>query len=169
MFGRIPHPPRSTTNYNYMQIETKKGLWVSTSFTKRFGNKDITPAKTVPAFKVLPRDMYDQEIKSEFIVQECTLEDVVAFLENPPKGCNNGYWNIFYVAGCVVDVGWDSDDRKWSVDAWNLDGGHWLAGDRAFGCNSRLEPLASDTLTLEHLAARVQKLEDIITHHNLGV
>lgn len=116
-----------------MKIETKKGLWVSSSFTAEFGTPDITPAKTVPGFKKLERNMYDHEIKSELGAKECTLEDVAAFLENTPEGCDDGYSNLFYVAGCVVLVDWSSGLRGWDVSTWYLDDGSWVAGNRAFG------------------------------------
>lgn len=150
-----------------MKIKTQKGIWVSSSFNEKFGNEDIKPAKTVPAFKTLTKNMYDSEIKSELGIEECTLEDVAAFLKNPPEGTNDGYTNLFYVAGCVVRVYWFSDDREWSVHAWGLDGGHWSAGNRAFGCNvpQNLSP-ESDALSLG-LLARVEKLEAIVKHHNL--
>lgn len=152
-----------------MKLVTSKKLWVSSSFTERFGSKDIKPAKTVPAFKALPRYMNDSEIKKELGAQECTLEDVIAFLKNPPGGCNDGNWNLFYVAGCVVNVHWDSDRRKWSVLTWHLDDVYWLAGSRAFGCNSLSDPKPSDSLTLRDFETRVAKLEEIVAHHNLGV
>lgn len=132
-----------------MKITTRKGLWVSYSFTEKFGTEDITPATTVSSYKTLERTMTDSEIKTEFGAQESTLEDVAAFLENPPKGCDDGYANIFYVAGCVVRVFWYSDDRKWRVRTWRLGGGGWNAGARAFGCNQLSKPLvSSDSLSL---------------------
>lgn len=115
-----------------MKIETKKGLWVSSSFTDKFGNEEIEPAKTILPFKVLPRDMSDSEIKKEFGIEESTLEDVAALLENPPKGTNDSYWNIFYVAGCVVHAYWHSARQGWDVYAWKLDDGRWLAGSRVY-------------------------------------
>lgn len=150
-----------------MKITTSKNLWVSDSFTEKFGSEDIKPAKTVPEFKALPRAMTDSEIKKELGAQECTLEDVAAFLKNPPEGCDDGYWNLFYIAGCVVGVGWYSGSREWSVSTWNLDDVRWSAGVRAFGCNS--DPKPSDSLTLRDLETRVAKLEEIVAHHNLGV
>lgn len=129
-----------------MKISTRKGLWVSSSFTEKFGNKDIKPTKTVPGFKKLERNMYDHEIKSELGPEECTLEDVAAFLKNPPEGFDDGYSNIFYVAGCVVSVHWYSDYRVWDVNAWALDDDRWRAGFRAFGRNWNSEPLASGSL-----------------------
>lgn len=142
-----------------MKIETKKGLWVSSSFTDKFGNEEIKPAKTILPFKVLPRSMSDSEIKKEFGIEESTLEDVAAFLENPPKGTNDGHWNIFYVAGCVVRARWNSDSQKWVVYAWELGDGRWRAGRRAFGRNSLSESGVFDALTLASLATRVAKLE----------
>lgn len=148
-----------------MKIETRKGLWVASSFTEKFGNEDITPASTVTAFKKLERDMTDSEIKEEFTVGESSLEDVAAFLTNPPEGCDDGCWNIFYVAGCVVYVHWRSDNREWFVSTWGLGDGHWDAGLRAFGCNSPSESLESsranlDSLALGELAKRVESLEE---------
>lgn len=107
----------------------------------------------VPGFKTLGRNMYDSEINSELGAEECTLGDVVAFLDNPSEVAKDGYWNIFYVAGCVVLVHWYSGRRKWYVCAWKLGDGHWHAGDRAFGRNwsleTKKEPLDTlDTLTL---------------------
>lgn len=122
-----------------MKIETRKGLWVSSSFTEKFGNKDIIPAKTVPPFKTFKKSMIDTEIKEELGIGDSTLEDIAAFLENPPEGTDNDYWNIFYVAGCVVNVHWNSDDRQWHVYAWKLDGNYWRADHRAFGCISSKE------------------------------
>lgn len=37
------------------------------------------------------------------------------------------------VAGCVVNVNWNSDNRKWNVNTWKLDDDNWNAGHRAFG------------------------------------
>lgn len=148
-----------------MQIETKQGLWVSSSFTEKFGNKDITPAKTVPAFRKLERNMYYSEIQKKLGVQECTLEDVAAFLENPPEGCDDDYADLFYVAGCVVYVDWYGVGREWSVNAWGLDGDYRRAGVRAFSRNSPSEPLASSgSLTLSPdvvaLEQRIGALEE---------
>lgn len=136
-----------------MKIETRPGLWVSEPFTKKFGNKDIKPAKTVPGFKVFTKSMNDSEIKSELGAQECTLADVAAFLEKPPEGTADGNWNLFYVAGCVVNVRWNAGSREWDVDAWELDDNYWFAGNRTFSSNWSSEPLnselkPSDTLSL---------------------
>ena len=41
------------------------------------------------------------------------------------------------VAGCVVNVNWNADNRKWNVNAWKLDDDNWNAGNRVFSRNSR--------------------------------
>lgn len=141
-----------------MKITTSKGLWVSSFFTEKFGNKDIPPAKTVPGFKVLSRNMTDAEIKAEFGPQECTLEDVAAFLKKPPKGTDDGYWNLFYVSGFVVGVCWGADAREWYVFGWSLDGLYWLAGRRVFSRNfiPLEKPSGTQDLDLETAIARVK-------------
>lgn len=152
-----------------MKIETRKGLWVSSSFTEKFGNGDITPAKTVPAFKTLERDMTNPEIGKELGVEECTLADIAAFLENPPQGTDDGYANLFYLAGYVVNVPWNADDQRWYVDAWKLDDGHWRAGRRAFSSATDIRSLGLDsTMTLEFFAMRLEKVEKLLKHYNLN-
>lgn len=161
---------------NTMKIITSKGFWVSSSFTEKFGSKDIKPAKTVPAFRTFERNMYDKEIKSELGAQECTLEDVAAFLKNPPEGTDDGNWNIFYVAGCVVRVYWRSDYREWYVYAWLLGDDYWDAGSRAFGVTApqnlspdvALSPSETESLGLPtNFTERLEALEAIVKYHNL--
>lgn len=149
-----------------MKIETRKGLWVSNLFTEKFGNEDITPAKTVPGFKKQGKAAKDSDLLAE--VGESRLEDVAAFLENPPEGTDDGYSNIFYVAGCLVGVYWGRSGREWDVSTWDLGDGSWSAGRRAFGRNLTSETLnPKDTQDLSSLAARVAKLEAIRKYHNL--
>lgn len=143
-----------------MKIITGTGLWVASSFTEKFGSKDVKPAKSAPPFKTLTKSMKDTDIKKE--VGESTLQDVAAFLENPPEGTKDGYWNIFYVAGCVVRVDWNADFREWHVYAWELGDVRWGAGRRAFGRNCHSDSLASsdplDSMSLS-LEQRVAALE----------
>lgn len=131
-----------------MRIITGPGLWVSSSFTDKFGNKDVTPANTVPPFKTLAKDMLDSEIQKELGATECTLGDIAAFLENPPEGANNGYANIFYLPGFVVDVCWGAGSREWSVSDWPLDDYRWGAGRRVFSRNWSSDPQNQDLDTL---------------------
>ena len=145
-----------------MKIETKKGLWVSSLFTETFGTKEITPSKTVPGFKKLERPMNDSEIKKEFGVGECTLEDVAAFLNNLPEGTDDGYSNIFYVAGFVVLVCWLPGNQGWLVSTRSLDDDNWNAGYRVFSRNRPSDPqvIYSDTYALVNLEARIEALEE---------
>lgn len=47
------------------------------------------------------------------------------------------------VAGYVVNVNWNGDDREWNVNAWKLDDDNWNAGNRAFSRNSHGSPTPS--------------------------
>lgn len=129
---------------------------MSGRFTELFGNADITPSKSVPPFKTLPRVMNDTEIKQELDVSECTLEDVAAFLENPPKGTDDRNCNLFYLPDCVVHVSWDSDYREWLVVAWELDDDVWLAGLRVFSASK-----TSDTSSCGHTCITCQIKKDL--------
>jgi len=42
-----------------------------------------------------------------------------------------------YIMGEVfaVNVNWNSDNRKWNVNAYRLDDNQWNAGNRAFSSN----------------------------------
>lgn len=130
-----------------MKIETRKGIWVSSSFTERFGVPEVTSSETVPSFKTLERYLTDSEVKNELGAGESTLGDVVAFLENPPNGTDDGYWNSFYVAGYVVNVYWSGGYREWYVYAWEPVDGNWNAGSRVFSCNWHSDP-KMDSLSL---------------------
>ena len=44
------------------------------------------------------------------------------------------------VAGYVVNVNWNGDDRKWNVNTWKLDDDNWNAGNRASSRNSYDSP-----------------------------
>ncbi len=137
--------------YDPKGFKTRKGLWVSGDFQSRVGSK-AKPVKDVGTITLTSGDLvknaYDKEIKADPVMPAnhvfTSESEFVAYLDQmvskQPNGeegdlLNNGYWNIFYVAGCVVSVGWGGDDREWSVSAWELDVGSWSAGCRAFGCN----------------------------------
>ena len=143
-----------------MKIETKKGLWVSSNFTEKFGT-EIKPSKDIPPFKVLAKAMTGPEIIKEY--GTCEIGDVAAFLKNPPKGTDDGKWNLFHIPGYVVRVDWNADSRGWDVDGWRLGVVLWGAGGRVFLRNSPSETLPSETGTLDSLTLRVKRLEDIIS------
>lgn len=132
-----------------MKITTRKGLCVSSSFTENFGTDEITPAKNVPGFKTFGTQMTDEQILNELGVQECTLEDVAAFLEKPPEGTDDGNWNIFYVRGLVVGADWVAGRGYWHVGAWHRDDIAWRAGDRVFSGNFEPQPQTSESLPSE--------------------
>lgn len=115
-----------------MKITTTKDIYVSSSFTERFGNKDITPAKEVLPFQKLSRAMTDDQIEKELSVKKSTLADVAAFLKDPPKGCDDGNWNLFYVDSFVVDVFWGSWGGYWGVSTYERGDGEWYDGVRVF-------------------------------------
>jgi len=137
--------------YDPMGFKTRKGLWVSNDFQSRVGSK-AKPVKKLSAITLTSGDLLryadDKEIKADPVMPANHVfeseSEFVAYLDqmiqmqlNGEKGdlLNNGYWNIFYVADCVVLVRWDSHSREWNVDTWNLDEAYWYAGYRVFGCN----------------------------------
>jgi hypothetical protein len=138
-------------SYDPAGFKTRKGLWVSDDFQSRVGKK-AKPVKDLGAMTLtsgdLAKNAYDKEIKadpvmpanhvfeseSEFVAY---LDQMIQKQQSGEEGdlLNNGYWNIFYVAGCVVSVDWFSDCREWGVGTWDPGVGGWSAGLRAFGCN----------------------------------
>lgn len=145
-----------------MKIETGRGLWVSDSFTRKFGNEEIKPSKEVPAYRTLGKDMTDDDIFTEFGIKECSLSDVAAFLKNPPEGTDDGYTNIFYIKdGPVAGLFWGAVSGRWNLDDWSRGGSRWNPGYRAFGATVPSASLSSSE-TSDSLTVRVEKLEKII-------
>jgi hypothetical protein len=95
----------------------------------------------------LTKDMYDSDILLElgnpktYTVDAC-LGMLQALISKQPKAedgtlLTNGYSNIFYVTTgervLVVDARWHSDNSKWDLSAYELDGfGEWNAGSLVF-------------------------------------
>jgi hypothetical protein len=141
----------AVTTYDPSGFKTRPGLWVSNEFHSRVGSKtkpvENLGAITLSSFDLI-QNAYDKGIEadpampanhvfaseSEFVA---CLDQMISKQPNGEEGdlLTNGYWNIFYVAGCVVSVDWSSGRREWDVCAWSLGDGRWLAGYRAFGCN----------------------------------
>ncbi len=132
--------------------------WVSTSF-KELCKDVFLDEKNTPTFQTLPRIMTDAEIETELKPGICTLSDVLAFLKNPHNKSRDGNWNLFYLPSCVVRVFWYADDRRWRVNSWKRVGSTWLADNRVFSPATDTPKLESDTLSLESLALRLEKLE----------
>ncbi|MEK7101155.1 MAG: hypothetical protein AAB921_03600, partial [Patescibacteria group bacterium] len=141
----------AVASYDPSGFKTRPGLWVSDEFASRVGSK-AKPVENLGAITLssfgLAKNAYDKDIKSdsnmpanhvfesesEFVAY---LDQMIQKQSEGKEGdlLNNGYWNIFYVAGCVVNVGWNSDSREWYVRAWNLDVDFWGAGARVFARN----------------------------------
>lgn len=128
--------------------------YISSDFKKLFGTTEFEP-KELPKFQKLPRAMKDAEIESQLQPGFCELGDVLAFIENAPEECKDGYANLFYFPSCVVRVYWFEFGGEWRVYAWDRDGDQWGADFRVFSPatessitqDSALE--TSDTLNLE--------------------
>lgn len=120
--------------------------------------------RSLGSFRKLERSMLDSEIESQLTPGTCELGDVLAFLDNAPQECKDGYANLFYLSGCVVYVHWYSGDSGWRVCAWQRGGDDWSADNRVFspatGSLKALGSGSSDALSLESLDARLRKLEE---------
>ena len=123
--------------------QTGAGLYIHDTFADRLDiharqTVDSTPACPYVA-SLLKANAYDRDIREELPETHLsTLEDIAALIEAQPGGksgflLNNGYANIFYVAGkngeiFTVSVGWDFNDREWNVIDWELgELGYWDA------------------------------------------
>lgn len=115
------------------------------------------------SYQTLPRSMRDSEIESELKPGICTTADVLAFLDNAPEECKDGYANLFYFPAFVVVVVWRSSGRGWRVDAWERVGNSWHGSPRVFSpaTGSSGTASSSETLTLGSLDSRLKKLEKL--------
>ena len=129
-------------------FQTRPGLWVSEEFVSRVRSK-AKPVENLGSATLKSYDLtkaaYDREIKtglganhvfdqSELIAR---LEQMVGKQQGGEEGelLNNGYANLFYLAGWVVYVRWNAGRRRWNVGVWKLDDFHWHEGDRIFSRN----------------------------------
>ncbi len=143
-------------------FKTREGLWVSPEFQNRILAPALAMGATAPAtvgtpFN-LPKEMNDFEIRKE-LGDGCIFEDPRAFcsylaraLERQWGGTdgdflNNGCGTNFYVRGLNSEVSADRpsgevftvrviSNLEWLVRTYQLSGGSWSKGDRAFPCNS---------------------------------
>lgn len=123
--------------------------WTSSWFDEFVQGKTIEEV-AVPTFWTLPSAMKDQAIIADPRTHECTLNDVYAFLKNPPEGTKDGNWNLFYIkdTGRVVFVWWGAGVREWFVDDdWYRDD-EWYAGSRVFSPATDTVSLDSEPLSL---------------------
>ena len=129
-------------------FKTRKGLWISDEFKSRILTK-AKPVENLDPLTLVSRELtkntYDKEITPElgenYIFDESEVcARIASMIDKQPGGIagdllNNGYANLFYVAGYVVRVYWNGGDRRWDVYAWRLDDAYWGAGRRAFSRN----------------------------------
>lgn len=131
--------------------------WVDSDFRNAFYEKSFSPS-TLGKFQKLGKYMANaDEIERELKPGKCSLGDVLAFLQNPPEGCKDGWANLFLIGDRVVSVRWGSDDGGWGVDAWCRDG-VWSGGGRVFSPGLDSQSLdSSESLTLERAIELVKK------------
>lgn len=115
--------------------------------------------------KKLPRAMTDKEILSELRPEEVSLAEVY----NALKSLHKNLLYLFYVRDenknlWAVGAGWDSDGDGWHVEAYSVARPRTCsAGDQVLSSrfsepqDKTLSP--SDTLSLESLSLRLEKLE----------
>lgn len=106
--------------------------WIDTDFIQKYGDDEVNETASVLPFKVLPRAMYDSEIKTELGAGTSSLGNVFAFLKDPPEGTKDGSANMFYVEACVVSMHWSAISGEWVVSAWCRNDRRWGAGYRVF-------------------------------------
>jgi len=176
---RIPLTSKAHTPKKY--FTNREGLYVWSTFA----NTVLAEAKATKSGKKfelasfdLAKDAYDADIEPAlpegYMFSETdACAAIAALIEKQAKGENgplltNGYANLFYTPSRVVYVCWG--DGEWSVDDWPR-GGDWDAGYRVFSLatDSQSSDSESGNSELETLTARVEALEKIIKHHNLGV
>lgn len=154
----------------------KHGIaWLDSDFKKYIPETSFEP-RAVGSFRKLERSMLDSEIESQLTPGTCELGDVLAFLDNAPQECKDGYANLFYLSGCVVYVHWYSGDSGWRVCAWQRGGDDWSADNRVFspatGSLKALGSGSSDALSLhfqDYLSHLRCALFDIVEKNTEGL
>lgn len=144
-------------------VKGKHGIgWVSDSFNEYFKNTEFAE-RSMPTFQKLPRSMNDAAIESELKPGLCELGDIVAFMDNAPEECKDGWWNLFYTPAFVVIVHWHGDE--WRVSAWRRGGRVWFDFYRVFSPatdRSESKPSSSLELRLSELEEWKKKVEKVI-------
>ena len=128
--------------------QTRPGLWVSGDFERLVRSKAsrVSVAAATGKSYDLTKPANDRTIEDElgeghqFESESELCAYLAQMIDKQPNGSesdlqNNGYWNLFYLRGCVVGVRWGAGDREWDVYAWQLVGVEWGAGSRAFSRN----------------------------------
>ena len=128
--------------------------FVSSDFKSVFGDQPFTP-NPLGRFQKLGQYMENAaKIEKELKPDKCTLGDLYAFLQDPPEGTKDGYYNLFLIGDHVVSANWDSFDVGWDVNCWDRDEG-WDVDSRVFSPGLGSKALgaseSSDTLTLPEI------------------
>lgn len=106
--------------------------WINDHFLEYVNKVDTqVERRPMPTFQKLSRAMNDAQIESELKPGFCELGDILAFLDNTPEECKDGYWNLFYFQNFVVSVYWDSGRGRWRVGGWRR-GEDWGDYSRVF-------------------------------------
>lgn len=141
----------AVVSYDPSGFKTRPGLWVSDDFHSCVSS-EAKPVENLSAITLSSFDLSkaacDKDIKSdsnmppshvfgnesEFVAH---LDQMISRQPNGEDGdlLNDGFWNIFYVAGCVGGVYWSVESQEWSFQAWSLDGKGWGDGVRVFARN----------------------------------
>lgn len=136
-------------------LKTLNGLWVSDEFESRILSQASVVNKldsaTCSSYN-LKKNLCDREIISElpgsyeWSASEICVR-IAQMIGRQPSGSegdllNNGYSNLFYVPGRVVNVTCYAVSRRWDVFVWKRGVYLWNAGSRVFVRNLK------DTLKL---------------------
>lgn len=133
--------------------ENKIG-WVDSDFKKEYGDEEVSEGKVLTGQK-LGKNMTCAEMIKEFDVQECTLGDVLATIQNATEDMKDGWSNLFFIKdhpSRVVVVTWSSGYGGWGVRDWSRGDRAWLEDNRVFSPatgSSNSSSLNSESLKLE--------------------
>lgn len=123
--------------------------WVDSDFKDKFYGQEFTP-NVLGKFQKLGSYMANaDEIETKLNPGRCTLADVYAFLQNPPKESKDGWSNLFLVEDKVVSLFWYSEFGFWFVYTWYREFA-WLDDNRVFSPGFESQSLGNlDSSTLE--------------------
>lgn len=137
--------------------------YIESRFSHQFKSSSFEK-KEMPTFQKLPRSMNDAAIEFELKPGLCELGDIIAFLDNAPEECKDGYWNLFYMEPFVVSVSWDSVSQGWLVSSWDRLGNTWHEGSRVFAPATESSNPSylehSEPLILKNFAEQLEEVLD---------
>lgn len=145
------------TSEEFVKGKHKIG-YVSDSFLGFFKDRSFATA-SMPTFQKLTERISDSKIESTLKPGISSLGYVIAFMDNAPEECKDGYANVFYFPECVVVVFWNSFGGEWSVHTWDRDEHDWDAGRRIFS------PATSGMSTEAHTSASDSGLVSILQRY----